>query len=51
MACFEKLEEKYHFKKAKRWRFQGLHLPSFEGHHVQVQIEYEKSIEDFVGCT
>jgi hypothetical protein len=48
---FEKLEEINHFKGAKGWRFEGLHLLSFEGHHVQVQIEYEKNIEDFVGCT
>jgi hypothetical protein len=51
MACFEKLEEKNHFKGAKGWRFERLHLPSFEGRHVQVQIEYEENIEDFFGCT
>jgi hypothetical protein len=50
-ACFEKLEEKNHFKGPKGWRFEGLHLPSFEDHHVQVQIEYEENIEDFFGCT
>jgi len=36
MACFEKLEEKHHFKGAKGWRFEGPHLPSFESHHAQV---------------
>ncbi len=51
MARFEKLEVKNHFKGAKGSRFEGPHLPSFEGHHVQVQIEYEESIEDFFGCT
>jgi hypothetical protein len=51
MAWFEKLEEKHNFKGAKGWRFEGPHLPSFEGHHVQVQIKYEENIEDFVGCT
>jgi hypothetical protein len=51
MACFEKLEKKIYFKGAKGWRFERPHLPSFEGHHVQIQIEYEESIKDFVGCT
>ncbi len=50
-ACFEKLEEKNHFRGAKGWRFERPHLPSFEGHHVQIQIEYEESIKDFVRCT
>ncbi len=51
MECFEKLEEKKSFKGANGWKFEGPHLPSFQGHHVQIQIEYEESIEDFVGCT
>jgi hypothetical protein len=36
MACFKNWKKKHHFKSAKGWTFEGLHLPSFEGHHVQV---------------
>ncbi len=51
MACFEKLEEKNHFKGANGWKFEGPHLPSFQSHDVQIQIEFEENIEDFFGCT
>jgi hypothetical protein len=51
MACFEKVEEKKNFEGANGWKFEGPHLPSFQGHDVQIQIKFEKNIEDFVGCT